>query len=216
MTDISIGEFTLANIKTALESIGFTADENDASIFWWNDDTSKHFYMQFVTSGSNLVPKMYYSNGTVVYNNSNISIATTAQAKLSYELLRGGGIAIGFSLASFTGSRINFIISAPVAQTDHWMIVIYNNNYLYDAETRTGIAHSYASVRTDDVSVVQIVKCHNGLNFCENIFYTTICKKIGTYTNDNTLRATIGGNLYLVVNMAGAETNGKWAVRIAS
>lgn len=216
MTDIAVGLGTLANFTIALESIGFTADTTDNSKFWWDNDTSKHFYLRMETSGSNLVPKMYYPNGTCMNNVSNISLATTQQAKISYELLQGGGIAIGFSPTTFTGSRIHFLICAPISQTDSWNVCCYNTNNMFNTETQTALTHQYGSVRGDDVSVIQIVKCHNGLAFADNIYYTTICKKIGVYSADNTLRATISGNLYLVVNLTGSETYGKWAVRIAS
>lgn len=216
MTDISVGLGTLANLTTAMESIGWSADTTDNTKFYWDNDTDKLFYLQFVTSGTNLIPKLYYANGTVTANNSNITISTTANQKISYELLEGGGIALGFTPTTSAFSRIHFIIAAPISQTDHWMLIPYNSNYLCDANTASNMTYNYTKQISSDLQVIQIVRAYNGINFCDNVCYTSLCKNIPDYTNDNTLRATIGGNLYLLVNLTGANTYASWAVRIAS
>lgn len=215
MTSITIGNGTLENITTGLESIGFTADSSDNTKFWWDNDTSKHFYLQFVASGSNFLPKLYYANGTICSNNTNIGISTTAAQKISYELLEGGGIALGFTPTSSNASRIHFIMAAPISQTDCWLLVPYNTANLCNATTSTTVTYGYSKMLVSDISAIQIVRAYNGVNFADNLFYTPVCKNIPDYTNDNTLRATINGDLYLVVNMTGAASYASWAVRVA-
>ena len=113
MNTINIGLPTLENMDAAMASVGFTKDTTLS--------TASASYYKWESSGE--IELCYTDNGQVYYydtaRRSITSLTTSTNAKLCYETLSNGGLAIGWSQDATTPLQCAFV--APSSAGDSWV-----------------------------------------------------------------------------------------------
>ena len=100
MNNINIGVGSIANVLTALETLGFTIDtaNNTAK---WGFDTNDKLYFKLGTNGNNTTINLNNSsNNPLMVATLNITAASVY--KITYEKI-GNSIVFGFQPAAATG-----------------------------------------------------------------------------------------------------------------
>lgn len=215
MNVIDIGLPTLANMRTALESIGFTYNSASSSgdyEYLYYDDDGTHKAQVYVYSDSRY-REVHLKGGT--QNMCEIDLAAS-DTKLCYEELSNGGIAIGFSQNTSTPIMIAFV--APSSATDTWKAITseVNDDYIQVYDYETSAVKNYAPVNIyqyvgDTSNDIQITALHNGVRFADNIFVTLLQPALQQY---DSIRAEIGNKTYLLVKLLGSNNSNKNCIAI--
>ena len=213
MNVIDVGYPTLANMRTALESIGFTYNSASSSgdyEYLYYDDDGTHKAQVYVYS-DNRYREVHIKAG----DNSLCEIDLAASdTKLCYEELSNGGIAIGFS--QNTSTPIQFAFVAPSTASDTWKVPVFdvNNAYVKVYDYETSALKNYYPVTLyqligETSNDIQIIALHNGVRFADNIFVTALQPELQQF---DSIRAEVGNKTYLLVRLLG--TRGKNCIAI--
>lgn len=209
MTNVDIGVGSIANVLSALESIGFTVDTTNSTAKW-GYDTNDKLYFKAETNSSNTILKLYNSSDTVIH--FGITMASATQLKLTYEKI-GNSVVFGFLPLTSTGNCIQVIISEPKDTEDSWLYCIgYTNastgkNSIVNGATESSIIYPTTALYNGSANGVQLCKYYDGLRFCGNLYETAVCESIsnivngnGTASANNYVEARIDADTYLIVN----------------
>lgn len=208
MTSVEIGAGSVANVVSALESIGFEVDSQDGQKLYWPHDTDNNIYVYVYTNSSSTRVVLRNSSGTEITGPTYVQFLTASSWKMIYEII-GESVVFGFLLSSTGYNKVHFAIIAPKSQNDTWLYTGVNANStgamqaVYLGNTETGINFGekimlYAA----SANGIQIVKFYNGTRFVDNLYITTVCPGIGTATsagNNNYIEATIDEKVYLII-----------------
>lgn len=118
MKRLNVGNATEANVKTALETLGFVQDTTNTDRYYWGENHNNNAaYISLINSTSTLsngiIFNIYFATNTSVkgylHKSSNTATADS-NITFMYEYLDGGGIALGVDTYTITNPRIELII----------------------------------------------------------------------------------------------------------
>jgi hypothetical protein len=221
MNSVNIGVASIANVLTALESIGFTVDTT-TNIARWSYDTNNNIYFKVEASGSYVVVKIYNSSGTSLWDGASMS---QVQMKMTYERI-GNSIAFGFIPVTQTGNNIQYLIVEPKDAEDNWL---YCNcyfstgtaiNHIIDGNTQNVVTNPTTALYNGSANGVQLCKYYDGTRFVENLYEVPVCasfpqgvRSTTQMTGNNYIEATVGNDTYLILNFSGSATGVKLAIK---
>lgn len=223
MNNINIGVGSIANVLTALETLGFTIDTTNNTAKW-GFDTNNKLYFKFGTSGNNTTITLNNSSNTSLMTTS-LNVTAASVYKMTYEKI-GNSIVFGFLPAASTGNYIHFAIIEPKDTDDSWLYVTpYLSSSclskIFDGNTEvSNTTYGYTPLYTGSANAIQICKYYDGIKFAKNIFITSVCSSFqnatqgtGNATANNYLEATIDTDTYLIINLTNAVSNNKIAIK---
>ena len=209
MTNVEIGNGTIENVLSALESIGFTVDTTNSTAKWGYDINNK-LYFKPITNSSNTILKLYNSSNSEIH--FGITVAQATQLKMTYERI-GNSVVFGFLPTTSPGNCIQVIISEPKDTEDSWLYCIGHTNAstgknsIINGETESSIIYPATALYNGSANGVQLCKYYDGLRFCGNLYETAVCESIssvvngnGTTSANNYVEARIDADTYLIVN----------------
>jgi hypothetical protein len=214
MNNVLISTFTVSDVLSALEDIGFTIDTTNGKAYWANDTNNKmHFSVR--TSGSNTLVVLRNSSNTDLGNSVSFTPATAV--KMTYEVI-GDSVVFGFSTQINNSQKIQWAIIEPSTAEDFWFYCIGANSGLtYNGTTENSIMYGSVPLFSGGASAVQIAKYYDGSKFYDNLHITTVCANIPIPTatdanGSNFLEATVNNDNFLLINL---QTNGADRNKIA-
>lgn len=223
VTNTNIGTASVANILSALQTLGFTVDTTNSTAKW-GSDTNDKLYFKVNISGTQTLLQLYNSSNTVV--GYGITFTTASEYKMTYDNI-GNSVVFGFALASATGNMIQFIIAEPIDTGDSWlysMPYVGNSatakNLIIDGATELSINYGTNQLYSGSANGFQVCKYYDGTRFCGNLFLTSVCENIvalsnatATPTDNNYREGAIGTDSYLIVNQLNNAANTKVAIK---
>ena len=221
MTNVEIGAGSIANILSALESIGFTVDTTNSTAKL-GYDTNNKIYFKAETSSSNTLLKIYNSANAVI--DGGISMNAATSMKMTYEKI-GNSVVFGIMPLVTTGNCVQFMVIQPKDSEDNWLYCsMYTGtsqsaNHIIDGATENVVLYPTTALYAGSANGIQICKYYDGARFVGNLYETSVCASIpaganATTTalaNNNYIEATIGSDTYLVVN----HTNNIAGIKLA-
>lgn len=216
MTNVEVGVGSIANVLSALESIGFTVDTTNSTAKW-GYDTNNNLYFKAETNSSNTILKLYNSSNSAIH--FGITVAQATQLKMTYERI-GNSVVFGFVPLSAAGNSIQVMIVEPKDTEDNWLYCVgFTNstsgkNNIINGATQNSDNYVLKSLYNGSANGVQLCKYYDGLRFCGNLYETAMCASVplmvngsGSTTTNNYIEATVGTDTFLIVNLD-SSTNG--------
>lgn len=223
VTNTNIGTASVANILSALQTLGFTVDTTNSTAKW-GSDTNDKLYFKVNISGTQTLLQLYNSSNTVV--GYGITFTTASEYKMTYDNI-GNSVVFGFAPATATGNMIQFIIAEPIDTGDSWLYSMpyvgssaTAKNLIINGATELSINYGTNPLYSGSANGFQVCKYYDGTKFCGNLFLTAVCENIVALSNatasptDNNYReGAIGTDSYLIVNQLNNAANTKVAIK---
>lgn len=223
MTNVEIGVGSIANVLSALESIGFTIDSVNSTAKW-GYDTNDKIYFKAETNSSNTLLRIYNSANAVI--DGGISMTAATSMKMTYEKI-GNSVVFGIMPLVTTGNSIQFMVIQPKDSDDNWLYCsLYTGtgqsaNHIIDGATENAVLYPATALYNGSANGIQICKYYDGARFVGNLYETSVCASIpagsnanaSTLANNNYIEATIGSDTYLVVNHVNNIAGVKLAIK---
>lgn len=223
VTNTNIGTASVANILSALQTLGFTVDTTNSTAKW-GSDTNDKLYFKVNISGTQTLLQLYNSSNTVV--GYVITFTTASEYKMTYDNI-GNSVVFGFAPATATGNMIQFIIAEPIDTGDSWLYSMpyvgssaTAKNLIINGATELSINYGTNPLYSGSANGFQVCKYYDGTKFCGNLFLTAVCENIVALSNatasptDNNYReGAIGTDSYLIVNQLNNAANTKVAIK---
>ena len=223
MNNINIGVGSIANILTALETLGFTIDTTNNTAKWGFDTNDKLYFKLNTDRNNTTINLNNSSNNPLMVATLNITAASVY--KITYGKI-GNSIVFGFQPAAATGNYIHFAIIEPKDTDDSWLYITpylssSSVSKIIDENTEvSNTTYGYTSLYNGSANAIQICKYYDGIRFAKNVFITSVCSSFqnvgqgtATATANNYLEATIDTDTYLIINLTNSFASNKIAIK---